>query len=564
MSFERLLWRSYTGLGDTVLDLLGTTVLANRLDLDKTSLVCFCDDQCHWGPCDPALFVYPGNVQLSCPLSVNPEGVSFQLKGHPGATLHPYKIMKYLQSKGISCNLSDLWHDYKTAATNLQPAPLLDNHIHPETHQCVGIHLRKSDKIDDNNKFHGTKKHELEIILTRIKRDVQHRAAAGQKHFFVCSEDAKWKRDFEQWLVSAIKDATIIQPLPCSLELKSKAGHAPVLDFFSLSRCKTVLQGIGYSTFSMSASMVGNSPLHNFLPRAREAKFYMLNWWFPLTDINDADTFAPIERYFGEIGGHLIVPPMQLPQATCATEQKDIVLVVARYHEDLAWLKDVPSNFDIIVYNKDVTREANIPHDRAITIIPRDNVGREADTYLTYIIDHYDTLPETIVFCQGDPFPHSPHFIDLLKLSDTWSPYQSLTLQYLPGIPPPAVHKLFGTHDWFYTERISTHTLSSIRFYDAGVAHLCDAYLKDYNLSIGTNIIHHHMSLVGLEDLISPDQDVIEFEYAAQFAVKADQVLKHPTKVYSELRQKMQRKQWFEASIQERCWRLMFDNKNVV
>lgn len=29
--------------------------------------------------------------------------------------------------------------------------------LHPDTSQCVGIHLRKSDKLDDHNKFYGTK-----------------------------------------------------------------------------------------------------------------------------------------------------------------------------------------------------------------------------------------------------------------------------------------------------------------------------------------------------------------------------------------------------------------------
>jgi hypothetical protein len=29
------------------------------------------------------------------------------------------------------------------------------------------------------------------------------------------------------------------------------------------------------------------------------------------------------------------------------------------------------------------------------------NVGREAHTYLTYIIDNYDRLPEYVMFCQG-------------------------------------------------------------------------------------------------------------------------------------------------------------------
>ena len=40
------------------------------------------------------------------------------------------------------------------------------------------------------------------------------------------------------------------------------------------------------------------------------------------------------------------------------------------------------------------------------------NVGRETHSYLTYIVEHYDSLPPAIVFTQGDPFPHNPDFLE--------------------------------------------------------------------------------------------------------------------------------------------------------
>jgi hypothetical protein len=35
------------------------------------------------------------------------------------------------------------------------------------------------------------------------------------------------------------------------------------------------------------------------------------------------------------------------------------------------------------------------------------NVGREGHTYLHYIVQHYNSLPEHVVFLQGDPFDHA-------------------------------------------------------------------------------------------------------------------------------------------------------------
>ncbi|NBP66981.1 MAG: DUF3431 domain-containing protein, partial [Bacteroidetes bacterium] len=65
-----------------------------------------------------------------------------------------------------------------------------------------------------------------------------------------------------------------------------------------------------------------------------------------------------------------------------------------RYNEDLSWLIDHFKIDDIIVYNKGEV--LGLPEEK---LIP--NVGREAETYLHYIIDNYDSLPDICVFTQG-------------------------------------------------------------------------------------------------------------------------------------------------------------------
>lgn len=70
-------------------------------------------------------------------------------------------------------------------------------------------------------------------------------------------------------------------------------------------------------------------------------------------------------------------------------------IVVARYNEDLwSWLpKGDPY---VKVYNKGQSLDSgqcvNLP-----------NIGRESHTYLTYITEHYDSLPEIVFFTQGSP-----------------------------------------------------------------------------------------------------------------------------------------------------------------
>jgi hypothetical protein len=74
-------------------------------------------------------------------------------------------------------------------------------------------------------------------------------------------------------------------------------------------------------------------------------------------------------------------------------------LVVARHHEDMAWLRRVPRQFRITIYDKGdgTSGGACLP-----------NNGREADTYLHHLVNRYDELADLTVFVQGHPFDHAP------------------------------------------------------------------------------------------------------------------------------------------------------------
>jgi hypothetical protein len=69
-----------------------------------------------------------------------------------------------------------------------------------------------------------------------------------------------------------------------------------------------------------------------------------------------------------------------------------VIAVIAKYREDTSWINELIC--PAIVYDKG----KNIP-----------NVGREAETYLRYIIENYDSLPDHVVFLQGKPFDHLIH-----------------------------------------------------------------------------------------------------------------------------------------------------------
>ena len=84
-----------------------------------------------------------------------------------------------------------------------------------------------------------------------------------------------------------------------------------------------------------------------------------------------------------------------------------IELVVARYQENLNWLRRVPRALRITVYDKST---APVPDAIALP-----NIGREAHTYLHHIVTRYDTLCDFTVFCQGKPFDHAFDFHHKLR-----------------------------------------------------------------------------------------------------------------------------------------------------
>ena len=68
------------------------------------------------------------------------------------------------------------------------------------------------------------------------------------------------------------------------------------------------------------------------------------------------------------------------------------IIVVARYNENVEWLHSEMQH--CIFYNKG--EKLNIPNEILV-----ENVGRESESYLHYIIDHYDNLPDIVIFTQA-------------------------------------------------------------------------------------------------------------------------------------------------------------------
>ena len=74
----------------------------------------------------------------------------------------------------------------------------------------------------------------------------------------------------------------------------------------------------------------------------------------------------------------------------------DKSLIIARYNEDLEWLKQY-SDFKITVYNKGDKLKDEPIYD----VINLENKGRESHTWLYHIVKNYNNLNEINIFLQG-------------------------------------------------------------------------------------------------------------------------------------------------------------------
>lgn len=83
-------------------------------------------------------------------------------------------------------------------------------------------------------------------------------------------------------------------------------------------------------------------------------------------------------------------------------------IVIARYNESLEWIDKCLTPIQkrsVWIYNKgdDEISVVGVPSNQ-IQRLP--NVGREAHTYLTHVLRHWDKLPSQLWFLQGNPFDH--------------------------------------------------------------------------------------------------------------------------------------------------------------
>jgi|GEM_PF-1118401 len=214
-------------------------------------------------------------------------------------------------------------------------------------------------------------------------------------------------------------------------------------------------------------------------------------------------------------------------------------IVIARYDESLDWVLNIPSDFEIFIYNKGKPVNDPLIVDRAEHIVDRPNVGRESETYIHHMLTKPQDDDSFTVFTRGDPFAHSPDFLPLLQNWRQWDSLQPLSWQWSSdqNIPPAPLlaeyeQRLRGRLR-VRPERFSLSNWSPPDFVDEGALGTSRDYCALHGSPPeGENVASDFLRKCGLDELADKAKanSFGVFSYGAIFAVRNDLIAKWPRK----------------------------------
>jgi len=274
------------GLGDKMLDVIGAHVLCDYLGY--TPNIKFNKDyeeHFDWGTnqYDIRLFDKVDAFQ-------NTNHCNYYLKSpNPSCSLSPYKVYRLLLESLPDLSFKEVNNKYRELATNLiKPSPIVQTYLPKVLQNTYGIHLRKTDKIKIKNCDirHENKIDEFAIIIEELLNSIRQIIEKEENPtFLIVSEDEVWKKTITEMIKEMSNKITFIE-----LDYSQKNQYTnfkSVLDMFALSKCKTILQGVKYSSYSILAALLGNKKLVNYSHFLESNSECLIYTWNSLIEINE-------------------------------------------------------------------------------------------------------------------------------------------------------------------------------------------------------------------------------------------------------------------------------------
>lgn len=211
-------------------------------------------------------------------------------------------------------------------------------------------------------------------------------------------------------------------------------------------------------------------------------------------------------------------------------EIESFEVVVARYNEDLSWIKKEFPNEKVIVYNKGED-DLNLPSN--CTIIKLPNLGREAHTYLYHIIHNYHNLAERTLFLQGS------------QEAERYRVF--FPLKRYKFIASTNCRNIISSHCFLMEEKFSRDGLL-----DLTKTKWSDTVMRDYDF-----IGFKHKFI----ETNHKKSSSFYGNYGAIFAVDADKILRNDLEYYKNIFSTLNNKSPIEGHYMEKLWDLVFSEK---
>ena len=209
--------------------------------------------------------------------------------------------------------------------------------------------------------------------------------------------------------------------------------------------------------------------------------------------------------------------------------------IISRYNESIGWLHPILNQCRI--FNKGTA--LGLANETKL-----ENVGRESETYLRYIIENYDNLPDICVFSQGGIKDHMTLRIYRRK------PHiylKQLAIEAKGNVPPAS--------DWRYHIRGND--------YQNHISWGINPKIGDQGGRGAPNKKDNHLKFKEwfLKNIRKelPKKELFHYPFAL-FAVTKEQILKHPKEYYENLIKEVN---WdinpIEGHYFERSWYYIFN-----
>jgi hypothetical protein len=181
----------------------------------------------------------------------------------------------------------------------IKPSDIILSKLPKNIEKAYGLHLRKSDKVKKklNSKFETNIENsinEFNIVIDKLLDDVKNIILKEKEPIFlIVSEDESWKDEIKNIINDfAIKNNNKIKILEIDYTNDyNYDNYTSILDLFCLSKCKNILQGVKYSSFSIVASMIGNNNLTNYTEYLKDNKNCSIYAWNSVLKINNKKNF---------------------------------------------------------------------------------------------------------------------------------------------------------------------------------------------------------------------------------------------------------------------------------